>query len=70
MNLVSFQRAPPTKRTSGGGGGGGGGVSKRGATAPPPPLRMSWAVFRFIDPRIFYSNDIHRPHPGPQANIV
>ena len=24
---------------------------------------------RFIDPRIFDSNDIHRPHPGPQENL-
>ena len=24
---------------------------------------------RFIDPRIIYSNDIHRPHPGPQENL-
>ena len=24
---------------------------------------------RFIDLRIFDSNDIHRPHPGPQENM-
>ena len=24
---------------------------------------------RFIGPRIFDSNDIHRPHPGPQENM-
>ena len=33
---------------------------------------MSWAfliLMRFIDPRIFDSNDIHRPHPGPQENL-
>ena len=24
---------------------------------------------RFIDPRILDSNDIHRPHPGPQENL-
>ena len=33
---------------------------------------MSWAfliLMRFIDPRIFDSNDIHRPHPGPQENM-
>ena len=24
---------------------------------------------RFIDPRIFDSNDIHIPHPGPQENM-
>ena len=36
------------------------------------PLRMSWAfliLMRFIDPRIFDSNDIHRPLPGPQENM-
>ena len=26
-------------------------------------------LMRFIDPRIFDSNDIHRPHPGPQENM-
>ena len=26
-------------------------------------------LMRFIDPRIFDSNDIHRPHPGPQENL-
>ena len=47
------------------------GVSKGGARAPP-----SFAccvrfliLMRFIDPRIFDSNDIHRPHPGPQENM-
>ena len=38
-----------------------------------PPLRLFLGVFlilmRFIDPRIFDSNDIHRPHPGPQENL-
>ena len=24
---------------------------------------------RLIDPRIFDSSDIHRPHPGPQENL-
>ena len=35
-------------------------------------FHMSWAfliLMRFIDPRIFESNDIHRPHPGPQENL-
>ena len=62
-NLVRFRRASPTKRTSGG-------VSKGGRQ---PPLRAVAGVFlilmRFIDPRIFDSNDIHRPHPGPQENL-
>ena len=26
-------------------------------------------LLRFIDPRIFDFNDIHRPHPGPQDNM-
>ena len=26
-------------------------------------------LMRFIDPRIFDSSDIHRPHPGPQENM-
>ena len=26
-------------------------------------------LMRFIDPRIFDFNDIHRPHPGPQENM-
>ena len=26
-------------------------------------------LMRFIDPRILDSNDIHRPHPGPQENL-
>ena len=32
-----------------------------------PPLRLSWAFFdfnEFIGPRIFDSNDIHRPNQG------
>ena len=26
-------------------------------------------LMRFIDPRIFDFNDIHRPQPGPQENM-
>ena len=38
--------------------------------AHPPLNVMSWAFFmRFIDPRIFDFNHIHRPHPGPQENM-
>ena len=63
-SLVRFRHTSPTKCTSGGGG-----VSKGGVAAP---LRLSWAflmLMRFIDPRMFDSNDIHRPHPGPQENL-
>ena len=62
-----FSVPPPLNVQAGGGGGGGG-------SPPPPPLPLSWAggflvLMGFIDPRIFDSNDIHRPHPGPQENI-
>ena len=33
---------------------------------------MPWAFFNFNEihlPGNFYSNDIHRPHPGPQENL-
>ena len=33
---------------------------------------MSWVfliLMRFIGPRIFDLNDIHRPHPRPQENM-
>ena len=48
-----------------------GGVSKGGVTAPPPHVvgGFIFIFMRFIDPRIFDSNDIHRPHPGPQENM-
>ena len=47
----------------------GGGI-ERGGTAPPPPVMGVFLILmRFIDPRIFDSNDIHRPHPGPQENL-
>ena len=58
-NLVRFRRASPTKRTSGG-------VSKRGAACRG---RFYFILMRFIDPKILDSNDIHRPHPGPQENM-
>ena len=38
----------------------------------PRLLALSWAFFilmRFIDPRIFDSNEIHRPNPGPEENM-
>ena len=38
----------------------------------PPTKRKAGAfliIMRFIDPRIFDFNDIHRPHPGPQENM-
>ena len=41
-----------------------------GAAAPPSACRGRFLILmRFIDPRIFDSNDIHRPHPGPQENL-
>ena len=41
-----------------------------GAAAPPSGCRGRLLILmRFIDPRIFDSNDIHRPHPGPQENL-
>ena len=43
-----------------GGGGGGGPFACRGRFL---------ILMRFSDPRIFDSNDIHRPHPGPQENL-
>ena len=62
-NLVRFRRASLTKRTSGG-------VSKGGGGSPPFACRGRFLILmRFIDPRIFDSNDIHRPHPGPQENM-
>ena len=62
-NLVRFRRTSPTKRTSGG-------VSKGGAAAPPSHVVGVFLILmRFIDPRIFDSNDIHRPQPGPQENM-
>ena len=46
------------------------GVSKGGAGAPPFDCRGRFLILmRFIGPRIFDSNDIHRPHPGPQENM-
>ena len=45
---------------------------KRGGGAAAPPLHVVGVflifLMRFIDPRILDSNDIHRPHPGPQEN--
>ena len=62
-NLVIFRRASPTKRTSGG-------VLKGGGGSPPFASRGRFLILmRFIDPRIFDSNDIHRPQPGPQENM-
>ena len=38
--------------------------------ASPTKRRGHFSILmRFIDPRIFDSNDIHRPHPGPQENM-
>ena len=49
---------------------GGGGVSKGGAATPPFACRGRFLILmRFIDPRIFDSNDIHRPQPGAQENM-
>ena len=45
------------------------GVSKGGAAAPSPVVGIFLILMRFIDPRILDSNDIHRPHPGPQENM-
>ena len=43
---------------------------ERGGTAPPlPVVGVFLILMRFIDPRIFDSIDIHRPHPGPQENL-
>ena len=66
-----FGAHPPLNvQAGGGGGGGGGGVSKGGAAAPYlPVVGVFFTLMRFIDPRIFDSNDIHRPHPGPQENM-
>ena len=53
------------------GGGGGGGI-ERGGSSPHPPFACCGRfliLMRFIDPRIFDSNDIQRPHPGPQENL-
>ena len=41
-----------------------GGIEK----APFAYLRRFLILMSFIDPRIFDSNDIHRPQPGPQGN--
>ena len=47
-------------------GGGGGG----GRQPPPFACRGRFLILmKFIGPRIFDSNDIHRPHPGPQENL-
>ena len=33
------------------------------------PVVGVFDLMRFIGPRIFGFNDIHRPHPGPQENL-
>ena len=50
-------------KRGGGGGGGGGGIERS------PVVGVFLILMRFIDPRIFDSNDIHRPHPGPRENM-
>ena len=42
-----------------------------GAAAPPSHVVGVFflILMRFIDLRIFDSNDVHRPHPGPQENL-
>ena len=37
--------------------------------ASPTVVGVFLILMRFIDPRIFDSNDIHGPHPGPQENL-
>ena len=44
-------------------------LTERGAAAPFACHGHFLILMRFIDPRIFDSNDIHRPHPGPQENL-
>ena len=55
--------APPPLNVQAGG-------FRRGGGSPPLACRGRLLILmRFIDPRIFDSNDIHRPHPGPQENL-
>ena len=44
---------------------------ERGGGSPPFACRgrFYFILMRFIDPRIFDFNNIHRPHPGPQENM-